>query len=473
MLKGDLRKTLGQERWRSDPVAFIREVLVNPETGQPFELYPAQERFLREGFTLTPEGKLPCPELVFSAPKKSGKTATAAMATIYVVRVLGGPYAEGYCLANDLEQAQGRVFAAISRIVQASLELAASAKVTSNRIEFTDTGGTITAIAADYAGAAGANPNIAVFDELWGYTSERSRRLWDELVPPPTRKVSVRLTTTYAGFEGESELLEDLYERGLKGHQAAPGLYRQPGMLMFWSHEPVAPWQTEEWLDQMRQQLRKSAYLRMIENRFTAGESEFIPIAWWDRAATGAPIVLDRSADVVLGVDAGLKRDTAAVVACTYDDSSGRVQLVNHRIFHPSVEDPLDLEGTLEATVLDYANRFHVVACLYDPWQFARSAQTLARQGVAMREYPQSVPNLTAMSMNLFELLKGGNFIAYPDDEIKMAISRAVAKESSRGLKITKEKASHKIDVVVAMAMAALGSTQQQIVRPEAWAIAL
>ncbi len=45
-----------------------------------------------------------------------------------------------------------------------------------------------------------------------------------------------------------------------------------------------------------------------------------------------------------------------------------------------------------------------------------------------------------------------------------MAISRAVAKESSRGLKIAKEKASHKIDVVVAMAMAALGAMQQQVV---------
>ena len=76
MLAGDLRRTLGRERWRSDPVAFVREVLVNPETGQPFELYPAQEQFLREGLTLTSEGKLPCPELVFSAPKKSGKTAT-------------------------------------------------------------------------------------------------------------------------------------------------------------------------------------------------------------------------------------------------------------------------------------------------------------------------------------------------------------------------------------------------------------
>ncbi len=49
-------------RWRSDPVRFITEVLRNPETGQPFELYPAEAEFLRRAFTLTPEGKLPvCP----------------------------------------------------------------------------------------------------------------------------------------------------------------------------------------------------------------------------------------------------------------------------------------------------------------------------------------------------------------------------------------------------------------------------
>jgi hypothetical protein len=35
------------------------------------------------------------------------------------------------------------------------------------------------------------------------------------MIPPPTRKIACRLTTTYAGFEGESELLETIYQRGL------------------------------------------------------------------------------------------------------------------------------------------------------------------------------------------------------------------------------------------------------------------
>jgi phage terminase large subunit-like protein len=122
---------------------------------------------------------------VFSAPKKSGKTGFAALHTLTMCLLFGGQYAEGYCVANDLEQAQGRVFLAIKRIVESSPELRAIARVFSDRVEFPITGASIAALASDYAGAAGANPTISTFDELWGYTSERSRRLWDEMVPPP------------------------------------------------------------------------------------------------------------------------------------------------------------------------------------------------------------------------------------------------------------------------------------------------
>jgi hypothetical protein len=45
------------------------------------------------------------------------------------------------------------------------------------------------------------------------------------MVPVPTRKVSIRLTVTYAGFEGQSAQLEGLYKRGHEGEQIAPTLY--------------------------------------------------------------------------------------------------------------------------------------------------------------------------------------------------------------------------------------------------------
>jgi hypothetical protein len=77
-----------------------------------------------------------------------------------------------------------------------------------------------------------------------------------------------------------------------------------------------------------------------------------------------------------------------------------------------------------------------------------------------MVEFPQSVPNLTEASTNLYELIKGRNLEVYPDADIRLSISRAVAIETSRGWRIAKEKQGHKIDVVVALSQAALGATQ-------------
>src|SRR5262249_36300622 len=158
-------------RWRRDPIALFADVVRNPETGKPFNLYPAQVAFLREALTLRADGTLPFPELIFSAPKKSGKTTTGALAMVYVVFVRGGSHAEGYAVANDFDQAQGRVFQACVRIIEASPLLAAHATITANRITFRETGVTITALASDYAGAAGANPSCIVFDETWAISS--------------------------------------------------------------------------------------------------------------------------------------------------------------------------------------------------------------------------------------------------------------------------------------------------------------
>lgn len=446
-----------------DPIAFIGEVLVDPETGQPFRLYPAQKRFLKKALAPTAEGRIPYPEIVYSAPKKSGKTTTAALATLYVVICLGGSSAEAYCVANDLEQAQGRVFSQIGKIVRASPLLAPQAKILANRIEFS-TGATITAIASDYAGAAGVNPTIVVFDELWAYTTERSRRLWDELVPVPTRKVSVRLTVTYAGFEGESKLLEELYKKGMGGEEIGPGMHRAGRLLLFWSHDPVAPWQDEDWLAQMREQLRPSAYLRMVENRFVSSESGFISQGVWDACTDPElrPALTDPNLPVWVGVDASITGDSTAIVACTCDKDQGRVRLVYHRIFQPSSDHPLDFEATIEQTLLDLKDRFCVREVLFDPYQMVALAQRLERSGLPMREYQQTGANLTEASMNLLELAKGRNIVAYPDPDLRLALSRAIAVESARGLRIAKGVSSHKIDVVVALAMSALGAVQAQ-----------
>ncbi len=449
-------------KWKRDSVAFITEVLRNPEDGKPFELYSAEVEFVRRGFTLTPEGHLPFSELCFSAPKKSGKTGLAAMCAIYAAVVIGGPFAEVYCLSNDFEQSQGRVFQAAARIIAASPLLRDSAKITADKILFSSTGSFIQACASDHAGFAGANPTLCIFDELWGYVSESSHRLWDEAVPSPTRKVSGRLTVTYAGFEGESELLESLYKRGIAGNEIAPDLYESTGMLCYWTNRLVAPWQSDAWREQMRLTSRPNAYLRHVENRWVTSESEFVPLEWWDSCVDPAahPVLSDQRMPVWIGVDASVKRDSTAIVVCAWDSAAKKVRLVGHRIFQPTPADPLDFEATVETTLLDLRTKFHVREIRYDPYQLVSVAQRLRGAGLPMVEFAQSVPNLTESSTNLYEMIKGSNLIAYADADIRLAISRCVALETSRGWRIAKEKVSHKIDVVVALAMAALGAVR-------------
>ena len=450
-------------RYRANPAQFVREVMVNPETGEPFELLPAEVVFLDHAFRTDANGRLLYPEQVFSAPKKSGKTGFAALHTLTMCLIFGGQYSEAYCIANDLEQAQGRVFQAVKRIVESSPQLRAFARVYSDKIDFPGTGASITALASDYAGAAGSNPTISTFDELWGYTSERARRLWDEMVPPPTRKIACRLTTTYAGFEGESVLLEEIYKRGLAQPQIGPDLYAGNGLLMFWSHTPIAPWQSPEWIEQMRGQLRPNAFLRMIENRFVSTESTFVDPEWIDRCIdpNWSPIISNRALPVYVGVDASVKKVSTAIAAVSFDRKVDKVRLVAHRIFQPTNAEPLNFEATVERTIKELCGRFSVRGVFYDPFQMASVAQRLATACVPMREYTQTTDHLTATGSNLYELIKGGNIVLYPDAAIKLALNRAVAKETPRGWKITKEKQSHKIDVVIAMAMAALAAVER------------
>ena len=70
-------------RWKADPISFIAEVLREPRSGKPYKLFPEQERFIREAFTLTPEGRLPYDTAVYATPKKNGKSTTGAMLAIY------------------------------------------------------------------------------------------------------------------------------------------------------------------------------------------------------------------------------------------------------------------------------------------------------------------------------------------------------------------------------------------------------
>ena len=141
------------------------------------------------------------------------------------------------------------------------------------------------------------------------------------------------------------------------------------------------------------------------------------------------------------------KRDTTALVAVTFDKKSKCVRLVTHRVFTPTPGDPIDFEATVERTILDWRQRYLVRQVLFDPFQMAAVSQRLAKALVPIEEFPQTVPNLTAATSNLFDLIQSRSLVLYPDAAMRLAVSRAIITESSRGWKLDKTKQSHNIDM--------------------------
>ena len=450
-------------RWQADPALFIETQLIDPMTNKPYVLLPSQREFIKYAFKIDEvSGRLVYPEQIYSCGRKGGKTAFSGLMMLTAVLLFGGRYGEGYAASNDLEQSIGRVFQAVARIVQSS-PLFSDAVVLRDKILFPSFGDSfIAAIASDAAGAAGHNASWISFDELWGNQTERGRRFWDEMSTSPVRKISGRLTTTYAGYSGESLQLEELYKRGMAQPEIAPNLHAGDGILLAWHHEPVAPWQTQAWLDEQRRSLRPTQYLRQIENRWVTNESSFIEMRWWDECTQKdlRPVYSDRNLPIWIGLDASVKRDSTAIVAVTRPDDMSEVKLVLHRIFQPSPTAPLDF-AYVEETVRDLCTRFNVQEVRYDPYAMQSTAQRLMRDGVPMVEFPQSVPNLTESSTNLYELIKARSLVVYHDEDMRLAVSRAVAVETSRGWRITKQAASHKIDCIVALAMACHAAMQK------------
>ena len=438
-----------------DIVEWAETEYILAETGAPIQLEEHQKRILREITRRDGQGRLIYQTIVYSAPKKSGKTEIAALLTLYWALFLCKSYGEIYCCANDLEQAQSRVFNAVVKAVEANPN--AEAHITQRGIVFPN-GTKIIALASDYRGAAGANQDLSVFDELWAFSSESARRLYEEMTPVPTKE-STRLITTYAGFLNESELLHELYQTGMSGERIFDDLplFRNGRIFLYWDTEARMPWQTLDYYEEQRKILRPNQFRRLHENAWVAAESQFIAVEKWDACVNSelSPAEPNREISICVGVDASVKRDYTAVVAVTKlnDDT---LRLVHHRLWKP-LRGEINF-GKVEDYILWLHENFHVAIVKYDPFQFASSAQRLEAQRVQLEEYPQTTTNLTEAGSLLFELIDGQRLEVYPDVEFRQQIQNVVAVETTRGFRIAKEESGRKIDLIAALSFACVAA---------------
>lgn len=466
-----------------DDKGFLIKPMDGTAGAVPMQLFPHQRRILQHCFTPIDDMRFPYSTIVYSSPKKSGKTAVGAAIMAWAGECFP-PGSEIYSIANDIEQAQSRAFGDVDYHVTHQLDQ----RTTRYRVEY-DNGTFIQAIAQHYSSAAGARQALSLFDELWAYVSERSRRMWAEMTPPPSIPYSMRVVVTYAGFENESEQLLDLYNMCFKRQngryvngevipeladivdsRGEPVCRRNGRTFIYWDHEPRMPWQTPEYYEEQFSTLRPSDFMRMHRNEWVSSTESFIPVELWDQASNKlqGPLTVVKgdkrsSMPITIGIDIGMKHDCSALVGTYYDSTRRKCGLAFHRIWTPPKDGSLlDLESTVEAELIKLWTEYNVISVVYDPAQFQRSAVSLTRKGIPLIEFTQTGQPMVFASQNLYDLLRSRNLEAYPDPELRDHIRYSSAEQTSRGFRLVKGKnMKFPIDAAIALAMAAYYSVNQ------------
>jgi phage terminase large subunit-like protein len=458
-------------RWRAlGPVAWAEsDYGWLAEDGQPIELAPWQRAALAAWWA----NRATVTTLALSNVKKTGKTLANAVLTAWRWLALPG---EHFAAANDLDQSAGRQFAMIAGMVDRNPYLRANVEVSRARLVFTPTGSTLTALAADAAGNAGANFWTASHTEAWGVVYEAGIRSWEELTPTPDRidgLPCLRIADSYAGFEAESTTWHALVDRGLAGERL-PGawpLYLAGGLLLFHIEGEEArarcfrgtPEQAAVYYAEQARDLRPGTFARMHGNQRAAGVDRFVSPEQWAACQIDGLRTVGRL--MVLGADASTSRDLTALVGTAYNDAASRVEVCYTRVWKPERgllrlgKPTVDLDETIGAEVLRLHAAGLVAAVVADPYQLHTSILRWEKAGIRVIELPQTSGRIEA-DQSLYDAIIGRTLAHNGEPTLTAHVEAAVAVETLRGWRLAKEKASRKIDAAVALSMSHYGALQ-------------
>ena len=453
-----------QTDYTTDIVSMFRD-LYPLDMGLP--IIPDWLEGLLYTFFPLPGGAPAARNILYSTSKKQGKSTLAGLVALYMAT--RRRYSEVVIAAADLDQAKDRVFRSVKYAVETH-PVWRKAKVYRDVIEL-DQGSLITAIPADWRGASGGNYDCVIFDELHTYTSEASRRLYDELVIPPTKPDGVRWMSTYAGFLGESTLLHEIWQKVLAGNRL-PGLlpvYTVPsaslmGLVDTGEVSWRMPWSTPEYMAQVQANERPNTFRRLWLNEWVSNESEFITPEMWQECYSQdvKPLQPGDKRKMVLGADASTSRDFTALVGVHTHD--GLSDAIFTRVWKPGFslfrsKPTVDLSDTIGAEILRLHKAGLVIACYYDPYQLHSIAIDLARQGVNMQELSQTSAR-TEADTSLYDSIIGHTLRHYNNPVLNEHVGNAVAIETPRGVRLAKERTTRKIDAAVALSMAHYGAVE-------------
>lgn len=401
-------------------------------------------------------------ETLILIPKKNGKSTLLGALALYHLCVTRD--AECVIAAASRDQAQIMLKQA-QGFIRRSPSLQKLLQVKQREIVHKAHGGRVRILASDVDTADGVIPTLALVDELHRHKSPDLYGVFRDGLGPRDGKL---VTISTAGADQNSALWR-MRQKAIDAGVEQDGSYARAGSRSFVLHEwslpadadlddialvktanPL-PLMTEERLRERHDSpsMVPWQWARFACNVWTQGEEAWLPIGVWDRSL--APGEIPALAPVWLGVDLGLKHDSAAIVAIAEEGDGHRAEA--HILLPPTDGSSLDI-GAVEAKIREIANTYQIQGVSYDPWRFERSAQLLTDEGLLMVEHPMTNVRMAPESEALYEAIMRGKIAHDGNADFASHVNAGIPVETERGWRLSKRKAKDKIDALIALLLA-------------------
>lgn len=442
--------------------------------GELLGLEPWQREWLDELFLMYDDGERVYKEALLGIARKNGKSTVGSVLGLYGLLGSNENSPEVYAAAASKDQAR-IVFQQAVDYVESSPKLRDWLKPQRNAILCPSNKGVFRVLASDGPLQYGLNPSMVIIDELWAH--ENPELYFALTTGSLARQNPLIVSITTAGFNRET-ICYSLYERGRK-IEASGGIkqMRSEGFNFKWYEADPSKLASDEstWKDAnpsswIRMQDLKREYHRLPEsvfrrlhlNQWTETEDAWITPAMF-AACAGKP-TLAKFNPTWMGVDVGIKRDSAAI---TWGQWIGDKFHTEQRILLPEEDSEMGVSD-VRAAVASIAREFpQMREILYDPWSFRESAEMLLEMGLPMVEFPQNAARMAPASEAVYELTKEMRWMHNNDPELRTQVLNAVIAPTERGgWRISKRKSQQRIDAAVSLAMTVSRGVEMRFFKP-------
>lgn len=490
------------DKARADRAVQFIESLTHTKgewSNTPFWLLPWEEKIVRDVFgTVREDGTRQFRTAFVEICKKAGKSELAAAVALYLLYADNEPSAEVFSAAADRQQA-GIVYEVGKKMVEQCPALMKRSKImtASKRIVNKANSGYYQVLSADVGGKHGYSISGLIFDEIH---NQPNRELYDVLTKGSgdARRQSLFFIITTAGNNRESIAYElhtkamDILNGRIKDPTFYPVVYSL-GMDEDWTDEKnwykVNPSlgytvkierMREAFQEALRNPAEENVFRWLRLNQWVGSTVAWIPDHVFMKGDIPINMKSLEGRECYAGLDLSSSEDITALVLMFPPRSEGEKYIILPYFWVPEDTVPKKVrqtgvpydqwiaKGYMNSTpgnIIDYqyilnfieeiSDRYHIMEIAYDRWGSNMVIERLTEMGLTVVPFGQGYSSMSSPTKMLYELLMKGGMVHGGNPVLRwMAGNVQVDTDPAGNIKVTKKKATGKVDGIVAAIMA-------------------